>query len=207
MSGRRAQAAAGIAGIVLVAIGLVLPGAPPKTADHVEDVTRTLVDHRGEFLVSAYAIGIGCVLLLLFMGALRARIGDGPFGSAAFGAGVAGVALLMTGVATIDGLAFTAAGMGDGAVVRALVDAGNAQIAMAGLALAGLLVAASATDALPRPLRLLGYAGAAWLAITGVSLSVDSGPFQAGGVLNLSGTLPLVVWIAAASVVMLRSSG
>jgi hypothetical protein len=38
---------------------------------------------------------------------------------------------------------------------------------------------------------------------------VDHGPLQAGGLLGLVLTLPAIVWIAAASVVMLpaRSSG
>jgi hypothetical protein len=203
---RRAQAGAGLAGIVAVVVGLALPGSPPKASERVEEVTRTLLDHRSEFLVSTYVLGLGCLLLLLFMGALRAHLGrDHPLSGSAFGAGVAGVILLMTGAATFDGLSFTAAGMHDGAVVRALVDVGNAQLAMSGLAFAALLLAGSAAGAMPRWLRLLGYVGTAVLVLGGLSLVIDHGPLQSGGALNLATAAPTVLWIAGASVVMLRA--
>src|SRR5438477_10728737 len=97
---RRAQAGAGVVGIAAVVVGLALPGTPPKTSDSVEKVTRTLLDNRGEFLASSYVLGLGCLLLLLFMGALRAHLGrDDPLAGSAFGAGIAGVILLMAGAA------------------------------------------------------------------------------------------------------------
>jgi hypothetical protein len=204
---RRAQAAAGLVGILAIVVGLALPGTPPKTSDSVEKVTRTLLDNRTEFLVSTYVFGLGCVLLLLFMGALRAYLGrETALAGSAFGAGVAGVVLLMAAAVTFDGLSFTAAGMHDGAVVRAFVDVGNAQFAMAGLAFAALLVAGSAAGPLPRWLHVLGYAGAAALVVGGLSLVVDHGPLQAGGVLGLVLTAPTIVWIASASVVTLRAT-
>jgi hypothetical protein len=208
----RAQAAAGLAGITAVVVGLVLPGAPPKTSDSVAHITHTLLDKRTEFLVSTYVLALGCLLLLVFMGGLRAHLGrDDPLAGSAFGAGVVAVALVMTGTATIAGLVFTAAGMHDGAVIRALVDAGNAQFAMAGLAWAAALLSGSAaaarTGALPGGLRVLGYAAGALLVVTGLSLALDHGPLEAGGALNLLGTLPLIVWIVGVSVVMLRRSG
>jgi hypothetical protein len=204
---RRAQAAAGVAGIVAVVVGLGLPGTPPKTSDSVEKITRTLLDNRTEFLVSTYVLGVGCLLLLLFMGALRAQLGrEQPLGSAAFGAGIAALVLLMAGAAAFDGLAFTTAGMHDGAVVRAFVDVGNALLAMSGLAFAGLLLAGSAAGALPRALRLLGYAGAALIVLGSLSLVVDHGPLQSGGALNLAATAPTIVWIAGASVAVFRAT-
>jgi hypothetical protein len=206
---RRAQAAAGLAGIVMVAAGLGLPGRPPRTSDAAANVTRSLLDHREAFLASSYVIGIGALLLLLFLGSLHARLVTGaePLASASFGAGLVAVGLLMTGTATVDGLVFTAAGMHDPAVVRALMDASNAQFAMAGLAFAALLLASSAAGVLPRPLRMLGYAGAAYLVFTRLTLAVDSGPLEAGGAVDLSSTVPLVVWIGSASVLLIRSSG
>jgi len=208
---RRAHAATGLAGIVAVTVGLALPGTPPKTSDSVEKVTHTLLDNRSEFLASTYVLALGCLLLLLFMGALRVHLGrDDAFAGSAFGAGIAGVILLMAGAAIFDGLSFTAAGMHDGAVVRAFVDVGNALLAMAGLAFAGLLLAGGAAGPLPGWLRVLGYLGAAGLVVAGLSLVIDHGPFQAGGVLGLVLTVPTIVWIAAASVLMLlrvRSSG
>jgi hypothetical protein len=204
---RKAHAATGLAGIVFLVVGLVLPGTPPKTSDSVAKVTHTLVDNRSEFLASTFVLGLGCLLLLLFMGALRAHLGrEDALAGTAFGAGVAGVILLMTGAASFDGLSFTAAGMHDGAVVRAFVDVGNAQLSMAGLAFAGLLVAGGATGALPAWLRALGYAGAAALVVAGLSLVVDHGPLQAGGVLGLVLTAPTIVWIAGASVAALRAT-
>jgi TM2 domain-containing membrane protein YozV len=204
---RRAQAAAGVVGIAAVVVGLALPGTPPKTSDSVAKVTRTLLDHRSEFLASTYVFGLGCLLLLLFMGALRSHLGrESSLAGSAFGAGVAGVALLMTGSATFDGLSLKASGMHDPAVIRAFVDVGNAQFAMAGLAFSALLVAGSAAGPLPRWLRALGYVGAATLVVGGLSLVVDHGPLQAGGVLGLILTAPTIVWIAAASVVTLRAT-
>jgi hypothetical protein len=203
---RRAQAAAGLIGIVAMVVGLALPGTPPKTSDSVEKVTRTLLDHRSEFLASSYVLGIGCLLLLLFFGVLRSHLGrDSSLAGSAFGAGVAGVVLLAVGAAAFDGLSFNAARMHDGAVVRAFVDAGNAVFAMAGLAFAVLLLAGSAAGPLPRWLRALGYVGAATLVVSGLSLLVDHGPLQAGSVPGLVFTIPALVWIAAASVVTLRT--
>jgi hypothetical protein len=203
---RSAQGGAGVAGIVLVVVGLALPGTPPRTSDPVEKVTRTLLEHRGDFLASTYVLAIGCLLLLLFMGALRAHLGgEQALSSAAFGSGVAGIVLLMAGAAVFDGLSFTAAGMHDGAVVRAFVDVGNALLAMSGLAFAGLLLAGSAAGPLPSWLRALGYLGAAVLVIVGLSLVVDHGPLESGGPLNLAGTAPTLIWIVAASVVLVRA--
>ena len=204
---RRAQAWTGVAGIVAVVVGLALPGTPPRTSDSVAKVTRTLVENRSEFLASTYVLALGCLLLLLFLGALRVYLGrEDALSSAAFGSGLAAIVLLMAGAAIFDGLSFTAAGMHDGAVVRAFVDAGNAVLAMAGFAFAGLLLAGSAAGALPRWLRALGYFGSATLVIAGLSLVVDHGPLEAGAPLNLAGTAPTIVWIAAASVVVLRAA-
>jgi hypothetical protein len=203
----RLQAASGAAGIAVVAVGLALAGAPPRTSEPVADITRTLVDHRAAFLAGNYVIAIGALLLLLFLGVLRTRLGAGgerSLANAAAGAAYVAVALLMTGTATIGGLAFSG-GMRDPAVVRALIDVGNAQIEMAGIAFAGLLLAGSACGALPRALRVLGYAGAAYLVVTRLALAADSGPFEAGNALDLSGTLPAVAWIAGASVVLTRA--
>jgi hypothetical protein len=78
-----------------VVVGLALPGTPPKTSDSVAKVTRTLLDHRSEFLASSYVLGLGCLLLLVFMDALRSHLGrDDALGGSAFGAGIAGVVLL-----------------------------------------------------------------------------------------------------------------
>jgi hypothetical protein len=204
---RRTQAGAGVAGIVFVVVGLALPGTPPRTSDTVEKVTRTLLENRSEFLASTYVLAIGCLLLLLFMGALRRHLGgDEALGSAAFGSGVAAIVLLMAGAAVFDGLSFTAAGMHDAAVVRAFVDVGNSLLAMSGFAFAGLLLAGSAAGPLPRWLRALGYFGTATLVIVGLSLVVDHGPLESGAPLNLAGTAPTIVWIASASVVMLRAA-
>ena len=140
------------------------------------------------------------------MGTLRAHLGrEEALAGASFGAGIAGVILLMAGGASFDGLSLTAAGMHDGAVVRAFVDVGNAQFAMSGLAFAGLLLAGSAAGPLPRWLRVLGYIGAAALVIAGLSLVVDHGPLQAGSVLGLVATVPTLVWIGATCVVILRA--
>src|SRR3954453_3223226 len=102
---RRAQAGAGVGGIVAVVIGLALPGTPPKTSDAVEKVTRTLVENRSEFLASTYVLAISCLLLLLFMGALRLHLGgEQALSSAAFGSGVAAIVLIMAGGGVAGGL-------------------------------------------------------------------------------------------------------
>jgi hypothetical protein len=58
---------------------------------------------------------------------------------------------------------------------------------------------------LPSWLRAVGYFGAAVLVIAGLSLVVDHGPLESGAPLNLAGTAPTIVWIAAASVVVFRT--
>ena len=92
--GRRWDAATGIGFVVLVSVGLLLPGVPPKADASINEI-RSFFAHRGAILASDFLIGLGWALFLWFLGSVRSylRAGEGSEGqlsAAPFGGGVAG---------------------------------------------------------------------------------------------------------------------
>jgi hypothetical protein len=207
----------GIAGVLFVVIGLFalfLPGTPPK-ADEVSKITSYFADKRGSILASNYLAGLAFVFFLFFVGALRTYLGaadpDGVRpGSAALAGGVAAVAMIIAGNAVLNGAVFQVAAAGDANVNHALYDVANDLFVSSGFGFAvffgGAAVAIAATGALPSFLVPAGVVAAVLNAIAPVALFAKSGFFAIGGAFGFIAPLASVLWVLAASIVMLRQA-
>jgi hypothetical protein len=217
LTAEQARRLGGLAGILFAIIALValfLPGTPPK-ADEVEKIAPFFTDKRGSILASNYLLGLAFVFFLLFLGALRAHLGaDGRGGtrpgSAALAGGVAAVALILAGAAVTNGAVFRVADAGDANLNLALYDVANDLFFMSGFAFAafftGAALAIAATGALPSALTPAGLVVAVLNAVSGVGLFAKSGFFAIGGAFGFIVPLASLIWVIAASIVMLRAA-
>lgn len=126
---RQLGALAGIIGVVLFVVGIIMEGDTPTLNDSISDVRAWYADNGQQFLVADYIIGLGVILgLVPFFLVLRSFIGEAE-GSPAiwsqvafFGAFlfvvVGGAASSFNGALAID-----ADQLNDDAVVRALLQA------------------------------------------------------------------------------------
>jgi hypothetical protein len=210
---RRISAAAGIAAMILLVVGFLLPGAPPKADDSLTEFSDYLVDKRGALLAGTMLIGLGAALLLPFFSALRAVLevdGRGRgFAREAFAAGVVTVTINLIGTAILAGAAFEAGGLGDDVLDRAFVDTAAAVFTMAGFPVAFFFIAAagavSASGGLPRWTVPSGYVVGLLQLVSTVAVFAKSGFFAAGGGFAPLAFLIAAIWIIAVAVVMLRN--
>src|SRR5256885_14390358 len=152
--GRRFDAATGIGFAVLTVVGLALPGTPPKADDPITKISGFLVVHRKDILIGNFVLGLGGALFLWFLGTFRSYLragegGEGRLSAAAFGAGVAGVGLLLAGAAILNAVTFDLARRGLPApqLVRAVFDASGAFFAMGSFAFLAFFGAAACSGA------------------------------------------------------------
>ena len=215
--GRRWDAATGIGFVVLGIIGFGLPGAPPTASDSNGEVVEFFTDKRDEILASDATVFVALVLFLWFLGSLRSYLrsaegGEGRLSAAAFGGGVAGVALLAAGLCALNAGAFKADDLQqDPNLLRLMFDLSNALFGMSGVGFAVLFGAASCSaarsGALPAWLYWLGSVTAVVQMLGLATLFADGGALEAGGPLAFLGPILSFVWVAAASVVIMRRDG
>jgi hypothetical protein len=205
----------GVIGIVFVVIGVVavfLPGAPPK-ADEVSKITTYLTDKRGSILAASYLTCLAFVFFLLFVGALRShfgavdRTGIRP-GSAMLAGGVAAASMVIAGTAVLNGAAFQVASAGDANLNHALYDVANDLFFASGFAFAaffaGAAVAVTVTGGLPSAMAPAALVAGLLNVVAGVGFFAKSGFFAIGGAFGFIVPLATLLWILAASIVMLR---
>jgi hypothetical protein len=213
--GRRYDAATGIGFAVLAVVGLLLPGAPPKADDSSEKIATFFTDHRSDILTSNLVLGVAAVLFLWFLGTLRSYLraaegGEGRLSAAAFGGGVAGIALLLAGLGLLNGIAFKLADgqAPDPALTRAFFDASSAVLVMVAFGFAVFFAAASCSGArsgaLPSWAFWTGSAVAVIQLISGLALVAKSGFFATGGAMGFIAPLVGVVWVVAVSVLIMQ---
>lgn len=214
--GRRFDAATGIVGTVVIAIGFLLPGAPPTADDSVVKVTNFFVDNRDQILAGNALIALAAIFILWWLGSLRSYLragegGEGRLSAAAFGGGIVGVALTLAGAAIFSGTVFKAAAAGNPVLNRAMFDIGGAFFAIAAAGFAVLLGAASCSAArsgsLPPWAYWLGSIAALAQLLTIPALFASSGFFAAGGPMAFLGFLIAAIWIIAVSVLMIQRDG
>jgi hypothetical protein len=205
----------GIVGILFVIVGVVsvfLPGTPPK-ADEVAKIGTYFTDKRGDILAANYLAGLAFTFFLLFASALRAQFGVADRtglrpGSAALAGGVAATALVLAGTAVVNGAVFQVAGAGDANLNHALYDIANDLFFAAGFGFAvffaGAAVAVVATGALPRAFAPAGLLVALLNLVGGVGFFAKSGFFAIGGEFGFIVPVASLLWVLAASIVMLR---
>jgi hypothetical protein len=211
---QRIGGAAGIAAMVLLTVGFALPGAPPKADDSLQEVTSFLVDKRGSLLAGNFLIGLGSAVFLVWLSALRSRLEAGGreevLPRAFFGAGVVAVGMNFVAAAVSAGTVFEAAGLGDETLNRALFDVSVDIFTIAGFVLTILFAAAAlsaaGTGALPRWTVSTGLVVAALQLVSAVGIFASSGFFATGGAFAFIAFVPVVAWIVAVGVVMLRGN-
>jgi hypothetical protein len=209
----RAGGGAGLLFVVLLVVGVFLPGAPPHAHDSVPTLTRLTADARGPLLVGQFVLGLAAATGLLFLAAMREFLGgddEGPLATAATAGGLFALVFTLIGTLCFTALAFKAVRLGDGAPVRFVVDLGNDSVETAKFGFATMLAAGSAALAArsaARPaLAWLGYGGAAYVVFTAVALFSESRALEAGSPIDLASSLPIAVWLVAVAVAMLRVS-
>ena len=209
---RRLGGVVGILFVVIAVVSLFLPGTPPK-ADEVAKIGTYLTDKRGDILAANYLVYVAFVFFLLFVGALRAQFGANDRtgirpGSAALAGGVAAASMVIAGTAVLNGAVFQVAGAGDANLNHALYDISNDLFFAAGFGFAaffaGAAVAVSVTGALPSAFAPAGLLVALLNVVSGVGFFAKSGFFAIGGAFGFIVPVASLLWILAASVVMLR---
>ena len=198
-SGRPA-AMSGLGFVVLDAVALFLPGAPPKASDSAAHIAATLASHRPEVLAGMYVAGFALIALLLFLGAVRTWLGragaDEGLTAAALGGAIVGITAQLVGMLLFYGAAFKVAGQHQDALVRGLTDAGNAAVEVgkfgfaafiAGVCLATRGAAADRPALLGRWMYRVGLVSAVVLAVSAMPLVSEGSFTQFGGGLDLLG--------------------
>ena len=217
--GRKFDAATGIGFAVVAVVGLALPGTPPKASDSTAKIISFFADHRGDILASSFVFGLAAVLFLWFLGSLRSYLraaegGEGRLSAAAFGGGVAGIGLLLAGVAVLNGIAFEIAKTSglDQNVARSVFDAGSAVAAMGSFGFVVFFGAASCSaarsGALPAWAYWSGSAVTVAQVLGGLALVAKTGFFATGGAMpTFVAPATALLWIVAVSVVIVSRDG
>lgn len=214
--GRRWDAATGIGFAVFALVGFLLPGTPPKADDPTSKIATFLTDHRKDVLIGNFLIGISAVFFFWFVGTLRSYLrsaegGEGRLSAAAFGAGIAGVALLLAGAGVLNAVSFDLAKHGGATdqLTRAVFDTSGAFFGMASFAFVAFFAAASCSGARSGALPPWAFWGAAVVAVIqllgGLALFATSGVFASGGAISaFVAPLSAFVWVVAVSLLMMR---
>ena len=221
--GRRIAAVAGILFAILTIVGFLLPGTLPKADELNNEYTQFLTDKRGKILTSDALIGLGFAFFLVFLAGLRSHLADRGAGApgtaveddrtlrnAVVIGGSVGAALILAGLAALNGIAFKAAAAGNDELNRALFDASNSLVAMAGFAFAVFFTTAGlvalANGSLPRALALLGPALGVIQLLGATALFVKSGFLGNGGAFGIVVGITSTLWVLAVSAMMFRAS-
>ena len=207
---RRAGGAAGIVFVVLAVVSTFLPGTPPK-ADEVGKITSYFIDKRGEILAADYLLAAGFGFFLLFLGSLRTHFGaagrDGirP-GAGLLAAGATGAALVLAGTGVLNAAVFQVSGNTD--VNHALYNVANDLFFMASFGFAAFFVAAAVavagTNSMPSAMCPAAVLVAVLNLVGPVGLFAKSGFFAIGGAFGFIVPLASLLWVLAASLILLR---
>jgi hypothetical protein len=198
-------ALAGVVFVVLVVIGALIGGNPPKPSDSAAKIMKYFQDNQDNLKVGAYLNGVALVPLLWFLGTLFGRLRRAEGGAGR----VSGIALT-GGVAAVT-IAMVANGFGAYSALHPEASAGSFQISsiLLGYAAFAIAVLVAATSIVVLRTKLLpswfAWAGEAlaiaWL-IGAASVSTESTAiFTIGFVVFLL----WAVWIVVLSVLLYRT--
>ena len=209
---RRLGGIVGIAFVVLGAIAIFLPGTPPK-ADEASKIAGYFTDKRGSILASNFLTCLAFVLFLLFVGALRSYFGGADQtgirpGSTMLGGAVLAVSMIFAGTAVLNGAVFQVASAGDANLNHALYDIANDMFLATGFGFAVMFVDAAVsvriTAALSGAMAPAALVVAVLNVVSGVGFFANSGFFAIGGTFTFIAPLASLLWILAASIMMIR---
>jgi hypothetical protein len=204
LSPARHAALAGVAFVVLAAVGSFIAGSPPKVNDSTETLNAFFMDHHKSLLVGAIftSVAAPCLVWLFagIAGALR-REGQGALAALTFGTGL-GAVLLATAadaiwVALVQ-LAWTdqPEGLKGGYEVSGFFL--QKSFWFAAFAALAVSLAARRTPALPRWYEWATIVAGALFALGGIAMKPD-GFFAVNGGMALVAFLALLVWVLATS--------
>jgi hypothetical protein len=124
--------------------------------------------------------------------------------------GVAAASMVIAGTAVLNGAVFQVASAGDANLNHALYDVSNDLVFASGFGFAvffaGAAVAVSTTGALPSAIAPAALVVALLNPVGGVGFFAKSGFFAIGGAFGFIAPLASLLWILAASIVMLRGA-
>jgi hypothetical protein len=191
-----------------------LPGSPPKADDSLREIVSFFVDNRGKILAGDFFVGLAALFLLVFAGGVRRHLRaasreDDGLAETSFGGAVAGVALLLAGVAVFNGIAFKAAGLGE--PIRDDFDIVNSLFAVGGFPFALFFGAAAwagaRSRAFPGWVNLLGGLAALVQLLSAITLFAESGFFAGGGAIGFVAPSVGTIWTLCVSVLLFRGTG
>ena len=206
-------ATSGFGSLLFGAAAVAFERGPVVASDPAAKIVAHYTEFRTAMLWQALLFLLGSGVFLWFLGSLRsfllrAERGTGRLATVAFGAGVASTVITVVALAFQIGLATAAKDAGQPAVVATMV----ALFTVANLPLAVMLTAVAVTSfrtkAFPRWLGWLSAAAAVAQLIPALGIVLSSGPLAPDGWLAAYLPYPLyAVWLAAATVVMIRQLG
>lgn len=207
---KRTFALAGPVGVVLLAVALLLPGAPVRTDQPVTEIARLLATQRTAFALSIFLAGLGLLAFCIFAASLYQFMASADrrlAGLAAAVAMVSGVVLIVVGMSPFSALTLNPvyASAGEFAVVRAAADTGNVIIGLAKFAFAGMIlcIIAGAPNITRTTMRVTGAVVAVVLLCSALPPLLGAGGIgQFGGAFDLIGSGLALLWILAFSVLV-----
>ena len=209
-------AGTGIGFVVAFVAGFVIAPSPPKLSDDATTIAEYFVHNQNAILVgSVLSAGVGGVMLLWWLGSLRLflrrRESDGGRLSAvAFGSGLVALATVTQFFALRATLAFGLGGVVDPSVSKGIYAAAYTIDALNVFSVGALLVAASISafrsGAFPRWLAWFGLLAGVSRWFTGLDVVLKESILGDEGAIGLIAFLAVMVWIVAASIVMIRKT-
>jgi hypothetical protein len=211
----RYAAATGIFFVIVAVIGFGIQPKPPASDASAAEVLEYVKDHRDALHVAQAIFGLAGFFIIWFFGALRAALsrdeGDGGrLATTAYGGGLVAVATLIVGF----GLAATAElhPTRDPEITRALFDGSLLVPAVGAPAVSVFFFANSLSilrsGRLPAWLGWLGIVAGVFNALGISAVFTDHGAFAGDGVIGFfAGFLLFLVWILAASILLVRRAG
>ena len=203
----RARGAAG-AGLVFVALnivaGAVLP-KPPKTTANAATLSRYLTVHHQRIETAAALSALAALVLLVFIVGLGDRLADRFGARLTLAGGVLLVSVAVVGAMVQSTVAQASDRMSGDAVVAAFAVVDALFFVAPAFGTVALLagVVRGGAGVLPVWLRAFAALLAVLAAVAAVCQLVSTS--DAGSVLGFAGFISFVVWIACASVVLLRA--
>jgi hypothetical protein len=213
-AGRSAGVVGGIAGIIgwlLFAVAFALAPTPPTLGATGAEILRYSKENHGAMLVAAFAFGATAPFLLVWAGALAARLrhaeGEGAWLYLVFLA-AAVVASSVTTVTSFIWMALSGRGWSAGeAIAQILFDVVNYGYIFTGFGSVAFVAAASVvmirTGYLARALGLVGIAVAALQAVYLFTAFFTDGIMVGGGPVTIAGFIALGLWLLVVSVMMI----
>ena len=198
-------ALAGVVFVVLVVVGALIGGNPPKPSDSAAKIVKYFQDNQDNLKVGAYLSGVALIPFLWFLGTLFGRLRRAEGGAGR----VSGIALT-GGVATVA-IAMVANGLGAYSALHPEASAGSFQISsiLFGYVAFAIAVLSAAVSVVVLRTKLLptwfGWAGGAlavaWLIGAG-SVSTESTAIITIGFIVF---LVWAVWLVVLSVLLYRT--